>query len=76
MNVYSTLQIGSFHLNHCEDFTITSELGSGKRLIAVMDGCTMGEESVFASILLGKTSKTSAGNISIKTFGPRMKQQI
>ncbi len=60
MNVYSTLQIGSFHSNHCEDFTITSQLGSGKRLIAVMDGCTMGEESVFAAILAGKILKNSS----------------
>lgn len=58
MNIYSTLQIGSFHSNHCEDFTLTSQLGSGKRLIAVMDGCTMGEESVFASILVGKILKS------------------
>lgn len=64
MNVYSTLQIGSFHSNHCEDFSITSQLGSGKQLIAVMDGCTMGEESVFASILVGKLLK----NISKKYY--------
>ena len=60
MNSYSTLQIGSFHTNHCEDSLITSDLGSGKRLIAVMDGCTMGEESVFASILVGKILKNNS----------------
>lgn len=60
MKIYSTLQIGSFHTNHCEDFTLTTELGRGKHLVAVMDGCTMGEESVFASILLGKILKNSS----------------
>ena len=40
-------QIGSFHSNHCEDFTITSQLGSGKRLIAVMDGCTICTDGIY-----------------------------
>lgn len=64
MNIYSALQIGSFHSNHCEDFTTISELDSGKKLIAVMDGCTMGDNSVFASILVGKILK----NISKKYY--------
>ncbi len=60
MKIYSTLQIGSFHLNHCEDHQITGTIGKNKLLVAVMDGCTMGEESVFASILLGKILKSIA----------------
>lgn len=60
MKIHSTLQIGSFHLNHCEDHAIITTIGEGRYLTAVMDGCTMGEDSVFASVLLGKMLKNSA----------------
>ena len=54
MKVYTLLTIGDFHTNHCEDFLINEKIGSHKKLIAVLDGCTMGKESVFAAILGGK----------------------
>lgn len=60
MRIDKTLQIGEFHTNHCEDFLITSQIGSHLELIAVMDGCTMGEESAFASMLFGKTLRNIA----------------
>ena len=47
-------QIGEFHINHNEDFLVTHEIGKDKLMIAVMDGCTMGTESHFASTLIGK----------------------
>lgn len=54
MNIYSVLQIGDYHVNHCEDFLITKKIGSNKILCAVMDGCSTAMESQFASALLGK----------------------
>ncbi len=54
MKIYKTLNIGEFHTNYCEDFLIDEPIGSNYKLIAVLDGCTMGTESVFASILFGK----------------------
>jgi len=54
MKIYSALQIGAYHLNHCEDYLVTDHIGSEKLLCAVMDGCTMGSDSYFASTLVGK----------------------
>lgn len=62
MKIYSTLQIGVFHTNYCEDFFIHEFIASHQKLIAVLDGCTMGTESVFASILYGKILRNIAKN--------------
>ena len=66
--IYSTLQIGAFHTNHCEDFLIHEQIGSNKILIAVLDGCTMGTESVFASMLIGKILRKIAKKNFYKEF--------
>ncbi|WP_196887582.1 protein phosphatase 2C domain-containing protein [Aureivirga sp. CE67] len=55
MTERSLLKIGDFHENNCEDFLVSEKIGSKQKLIAVMDGCTMGKESSFASMLVGKT---------------------
>ncbi len=60
MKIYSVLQIGQFHTNYCEDFLVTEPVGTDKRLIAVLDGCTMGTESAFASMLFGKLLRSIA----------------
>jgi hypothetical protein len=49
MKIYTTLQIGEHHTNHCEDYLIIEEVGKNKLLCAVMDGCTMGTDSYFAA---------------------------
>lgn len=54
MKIYSALQIGDYHLNHCEDYLFIGEIGNDKVLCAVMDGCTMGTDSYFISTLTGK----------------------
>lgn len=54
MNIYTALQIGDFHLHHCEDYLFVGELGSDKLVCAVMDGCTMGTDSYLASTVTGK----------------------
>jgi len=54
MQIYSALQIGEYHLNNCEDYLFTHNIGDNKLLCAVMDGCTMGVDSYFVSTLTGK----------------------
>jgi hypothetical protein len=54
MKIYSALQIGDYHLNHCEDYLFIGDIGEDKILCAVMDGCTMGTDSYFVSTLTGK----------------------
>ena len=68
MRIYKTLNIGEFHTNHCEDFLIDEQIGTNRRLIAVLDGCTMGKESVFASILFGKVLRHIAKNKYYEEF--------
>lgn len=60
MTSYSTLQIGAYHLNHCEDYLVIDHIGTDKLLCAVMDGCTMGTDSYFASTLVGKSLRKIA----------------
>lgn len=62
------IQIGTSHINHCEDFLVTAELGTEKRLIAVMDGSTRGIESYFASTLTGKILRKIAKEMYYKDF--------
>jgi len=54
MRIYSALQIGAYHTNHCEDYLLISEVGESRTLCAVMDGCTMATDSYFAATLVGK----------------------
>ncbi len=68
MKIYSTLNIGSFHTNYCEDFLVSEPVGAGKQLIAVMDGCTMGEESAFASMLMGKILRNISKSLFYQDF--------
>jgi hypothetical protein len=64
MQIYSALQIGAYHTNHCEDYLLVSEVGASKLLCAVMDGCTMATDSYFASTLVGKLLRKIAKKIS------------
>lgn len=68
MNIYTSLHIGAFHTNYCEDFLITENLNDTQKLIAVFDGCSMGKESVFASILFGKLFRNIAKKEFYKDF--------
>ncbi|PSK95326.1 protein phosphatase 2C domain-containing protein [Taibaiella chishuiensis] len=54
MKIYSALQIGAYHTDHCEDYLYTGHIGSSQTVLAVMDGCTMGTDSYFAATLVGK----------------------
>lgn len=54
MKINTALQIGEYHLNHCEDYLFVGETGKHRIICAIMDGCTMATESYFASTLIGK----------------------
>jgi len=54
MNIYSALQIGDYHVNHCEDALVIKNMGSDRIMAAVMDGCSTAMESHFASSLVAK----------------------
>lgn len=54
MHIDSTLQIGAYHLQHCEDYLFHEHIGTDRLLCAVMDGCTMGTDSYFISTMVGK----------------------
>lgn len=54
MQIDSTLQIGAYHLQHCEDYLFHDHIGADTLLCAVMDGCTMGTDSYFIATLVGK----------------------
>jgi hypothetical protein len=51
---YTLIRKGEFHPVFCEDFLISENLGNQYKIGAVMDGCSSGKESHFASALLGK----------------------
>ncbi len=76
MKIYTTLQIGEFHTNYCEDFLIKEQLASNEILIAVLDGCTMGTESVFASILYGKILRKIAKEKFYQEFISKENQEV
>ncbi len=60
MFIYHLSQIGEFHQNHCEDYVVAHPIGAKRQLLAVLDGCSMGEESFFASALIGNILKKIA----------------
>jgi protein phosphatase 2C-like protein len=68
MKIYTTLQIGEFHTNNCEDYLLATEIGNNKILCAVMDGCTMGTDSYFAETLTGKILRKIAKEYEFKEF--------
>ncbi|MCE7990765.1 MAG: protein phosphatase 2C domain-containing protein [Roseivirga sp.] len=68
MKTYTTLNIGHFHTNYCEDFWVTSPVTKNQQLIAVTDGCTMGTESAFAAMLLGKILRQIAKELYYEDF--------
>lgn len=80
MKKYQLTKIGDFHENHCEDYSLISEIGAHRDLISVLDGCTMGEESYFASALIGKLLKRIAKEEYyleyIKGYSPSLKEQL
>ena len=71
MKIHTFSQIGQFHTNHNEDHLITTSITDNQQLIAVMDGCTMGIESHFASTLIGKLLRKIAKEIGYRSFAEK-----
>ena len=68
MQIYSHLQMGDYHTNFCEDALLSISINNKIHLLAVMDGCSSGKESHFASTLIGKFLKKQAIQISYREF--------
>jgi hypothetical protein len=68
MKKYQISTIGSFHTNHNEDALAIHEIDNRHFLIAIMDGCSMGNDSHFASTLIGKILKKIAKELTYKSF--------
>ena len=75
MKKYEISKIGEFHTNHNEDSSTITEIGEDKIMIAVMDGCSMGKESHFASTLITKLLRKIGKEISFREFAERTKKQ-
>lgn len=54
MQIYTTIKKGEYHPVFCEDFLVNIPIGTNLYLGAVMDGCSGGKDSHFASALFGK----------------------
>jgi hypothetical protein len=63
--LYTLLRKGESHTVYCEDFAITYE-DNQKIVFAVLDGCSSGKESMFASALIGKVLRKNALQSSLK----------
>lgn len=57
MNIYTTLRIGDYHTNHCEDYLFADTPGNNKIICAVMDGCTMGKDSYLIATIVEVAEK-------------------
>ncbi|SEW26900.1 protein phosphatase 2C domain-containing protein [Chitinophaga arvensicola] len=68
MNIYTTLGIGAYHLNYCEDYLFFDHIDNNRIICAVMDGCTMGKDSYFIATLVGKLLRKICKAFSYKAF--------
>jgi len=64
MKIYSVVKKGELHPVYCEDFLVSTYVGECYYLGAVLDGCSSGEDSHFASALMGKLLKKIGKDIS------------
>ncbi|MEM9931546.1 MAG: protein phosphatase 2C domain-containing protein [Bacteroidota bacterium] len=64
-------QIGTHHTDHNEDAFVTAEITDHHLLLAVMDGCSMGDDSHFAATLIAKVLRRIAKQTNLRTFAER-----
>jgi len=76
MKIFELSHIGEFHTNHNEDSKIVADLGTNYKLIAVMDGCSSGTDSHFASNLIGKILRKLAKQESYREYAEQSTKQI
>ncbi len=68
MKIFELSKMGQFHINNNEDAIAIQEIGNQQLLVAVMDGCSMGKESHFASTMTAKVLRKTAKEFDYKTF--------
>lgn len=68
MKIYKCSKIGEYHINHNEDALFEAPIGDDKIMLAVMDGCSMGTDSHFASSLLKKVLRKVSTELHYKEF--------
>lgn len=68
MVIHKLSQMGSFHTQYNEDAYVVETLNTQLTLLAVLDGCSMGTESHFASTLVVKLLRKIAKTISYQIF--------
>jgi len=71
LKFFELSHIGEFHINHNEDFLISEEAGKNRRVIAVMDGCSSGTDSHFASTLIGKLLRKIAKQEAYREYAQK-----
>ncbi|MEM6299822.1 MAG: protein phosphatase 2C domain-containing protein [Bacteroidota bacterium] len=68
MEIYEFSKMGAFHTDHNEDALAIVEIDTNTFLLAVMDGCSMGKESHFASTLIAKLLRKIGKEVSYDAF--------
>jgi len=76
LKFYELSHIGEFHVNHNEDFLVSEEAGITRKLIAVMDGCSSGTDSHFASTLIGKLLRKIAKQEAYGEFAKKKTKDL
>lgn len=71
ITVLTYTQIGTHHTDHNEDAFVSEEITDRHQLLAVMDGCSMGEDSHFAAGLIRKVLRRIARQTNLRTFAER-----
>ncbi|RFS19280.1 stage II sporulation protein E (SpoIIE) [Chitinophaga silvatica] len=68
MKLFSHLQIGDHHVNHCEDYFLTAKFTEYHLVTAVMDGCSMGTDSYLPATLTGKLLRKICKEFYYRSF--------
>lgn len=76
MKIYALSQIGEFHVNHNEDYFVIEDCGASYKLIAVMDGCSSGADSHFASTLMGKVLRKLAKQAAYRAYAEQQQKEV
>lgn len=76
MKFFELTYIGEFHINHNEDYLVIEDAGQTYKLIAVMDGCSSGTDSHFASTLIGKLLRKIAKQEAYREYAEKEKLSL
>lgn len=68
MYLYTNITRGTYHPVYCEDFQYHQWIGDRFLMAAVMDGCSSGDDSHFASALFGKLLRKIATKLDFEIF--------